>query len=164
MCGEQELRNRVYPQNQCENNQEIEELGKICCEEANQVKDYKLRIVSETRERSQYCERIAEANSRISRSSEFSRRGKFAILTQRAAQRYRTFPDNQQLFQVQEKCLAAILECRLPHGTPQVHQDTSLRAQQLQKDLPQLFSETRELRFLRILVFMVTEPSKPWGK
>ena len=53
-----------------------------------------------------------------------------------AAQRYGTFPDNQQLFRVPEKCLAAFLDCRLPHGIAQVHQDSSLRAQQLEKDLP----------------------------
>ena len=76
----------------------------------------------------------------------------FKILKQRAAQRYRTFLANPWLSRVREKCLAAIRDCRLWHRIPKVILDTSLRAQQLKKDLPQLSSETRELLFSRIRV------------
>ena len=46
LCGELEMRNRVFQESQARNCQEIEELRRICCEEIDQARQARIDEVS----------------------------------------------------------------------------------------------------------------------
>ena len=70
----------------------------------------------------------------------------FTLRTQRAAQGHHKFLHKPVII----PSLAATQDCRLWHGIRKVIQETSLEAQQHEKDLPQLSSKIREDRILHV--------------
>ena len=111
LFGELEMRNRLFRENQANDSQEIEELRRICCEEADRARQARS---------DDDCESIVDSKFRIYRTKKIpcpcEMREKFAILKQRASLERPTFPVNPLHFRVPGPCLAAILDCRTIHG------------------------------------------------
>ena len=64
LCGEMEMRNRLRYESHVRTSQEIEELRRMCYEEANQVRRLQNEDLSlRTGGRSKYCESTSEANA-----------------------------------------------------------------------------------------------------
>ena len=71
LCGELELRNGLFQENQAKDCQEIEEWRRICCEETYRARQARSDEVSVQQEESYDSESIVESDSGIREQSKF---------------------------------------------------------------------------------------------
>ena len=146
MFGELELRKRLFRENQAKDCQEIEELKRICCKETDRARKASVDELSLHQERnptavSQLLTQIQDLQSKV---IPLQTQESFPILKQRAASGATHVP-NQPPHRVPGPCLAAILDCRMIHGTSWVLQETSLNDYLLEKDEPLLSENSKNL-------------------
>ena len=68
LCGELEMRNRLFRENQAKDCQEIEELRRICCEETDRAKQARIDELSMHQEVNFTTESIVDPKFRIYRT------------------------------------------------------------------------------------------------
>ena len=113
LSGELEMRNRLRFESQVRRNQEIEELHRICFEEANQVRKLQCEELSLRQEKDPitFCRLLKKMQEIQDQLNSLAEEKEFTILTQRVAHGVSHVPCQPGLFRVQTKCLAAILDC-----------------------------------------------------
>ena len=111
-------KNRIYQEHRAKKIQEIEELRRNCCEEADRVRQ--LRIDDSSMQQKEKPSTVISGTRWIL----WMKRKNSVILRPRGALECPTFPVNPREFRVPEEWRAAILACRAIHGTPWVRQET----------------------------------------
>ena len=133
------MRNRHLQESHARDCQEIEELRRICCEEADRARQARIHEMSVHQERhptpvSQLLTEVQELQNKINSLSDA--REFLTILNQGAALERPTFPVNPLLFRIPGPCLAAILDCCTTHRILRVLQETFLNDHLLNQDDP----------------------------
>ena len=124
------MRNSIFPEDHAKDCQEIEELRRICCEEAERARQLKIDELSiQQREYpstvNQLLVQIQDVQDKVNFLSDAR-----TILKKRAPLEYLTFPTLEYF----EERSAAILACHLKHGIQWILQETFSKAFLLEKD------------------------------
>ena len=146
-CEELDIRNKASEEDRARDYQDIEELRRICCAEADRARRLKYDELS-----TQQKENPSTVNQLMVQIQELQDK----VNSLNDAKEF-CDPDCEQLwiiprsqskpwvFRDPEVCLAAILACSVIHGTHWVHQETFLRAYLLEKDHLQLSSRIQRI-------------------
>ena len=146
--GELDMRNKIFEENRVTDCQEIEELRRICCEETDRARQWKIDEISMQQDRnpstmSQLLTQIQDLQNKVNSLNDAR---EFNNLETASSSGTSHFPQpTLEYSESQRKCLAAILDCRTIHGIQRVPQETFLKFHLLEKDHPQLSSRTQRI-------------------
>ena len=165
LCGELEMRNRLRYERQVKTNQEIEELQSICNGEANQIRrlhgELSLRQERNPNTVSRLLKQIQELQDQVNSLAEAK---EFHDPDTASSSGASHVPSQPVVFPSSREMLGR------DSGLPTMTLDTTGNsgnisgAQQLVNYLPQLSSNIREIRLLRIVDWDLRQPRRPWER
>ena len=126
LFGKLITRNRFYQESRAQDGQEIEELRRICCEQADRARQLRIDELSMHQK-----ENPSAVNQLLDQIQDFHDKVNFL--------------NDAREFSILKQRTAAILVCRTTHGTQRVPQETFLGVYLLKKGRPQLTENAKNL-------------------